>query len=216
MNGILNKPSFDPKELVSFLKENMSLQKEYEFRVRHYTLEQHTLLVMNEFEKYFAKIELPIDIGLFRLLLCLHDIGKPKAFREGDKNKQYQNNKEIIYSLKDSLPFNDKEITLCMLIVGSDILGLYFQNQISLKIAKKMLLDLSSEIELPIFDLLKLMTTYYQCDIGSYTKDAGGLSYLEHLFEYQDGLKLFDSDKERLKFSPKYEVLYTNLENSLK
>ena len=35
---------------------------------------------------------------------------------------------------------------------------------------------------------------YYQCDTASYTADAGGLKFLEHLFEYKDGAKVFDEE----------------------
>ena len=43
-------------------------------------------------------------------------------------------------------------------------------------------------------DLLYYLMIYYQCDIASYTEDAGGIKFLEHLFTYQNGAKVFGFD----------------------
>jgi hypothetical protein len=49
---------------------------------------------------------------------------------------------------------------------------------------------------------------YYQCDIAPYTKDVRGFRFLEHLFEYEDGKKIFDKNEKLLKFSVKYQKMY--------
>mgnify|MGYP000557032192 CR=1 FL=1 len=62
---------------------------------------------------------------------------------------------------------------------------------------------------------LNLMMIYYQCDIASYTEDAGGIKFLEHLFEYNNGKKIFDVDEGLLKMSPKYWEMYKRLKNEI-
>jgi hypothetical protein len=42
---------------------------------------------------------------------------------------------------------------------------------------------------------------YYQCDIAAYTKDAGGLPFLEQLFHYNNGKKVISNDNGFLQFS---------------
>lgn len=59
-------------------------------RVRHYSLQDHTELVLKYYDKYFPR---PIVIGLivmdsFRIFLALHDIGKAPAYLSGNKNDQ--------------------------------------------------------------------------------------------------------------------------------
>ena len=51
----------------------------------------------------------------------------------------------------------------------------------------------------------------YQCDIASYTKDAGGLKYLEHMFVYDNGEKMFDDEYGILLMSPVYKERYEQL-----
>lgn len=86
-----------PVEIINFLKAaHIKIKRAYESKVRHYLLERHTLLVMNQFEEYFATAELPIQKNLFRLILALHDIGKPKAFAEGNKSRQHFHTKRIL------------------------------------------------------------------------------------------------------------------------
>jgi hypothetical protein len=215
MQEILQKEPFEPQKLLNELKTSLGLNAIYEQKVRHYILEKHTLLVINEFEKYFSKTELPTSINLFRLMLALHDIGKPKAFNEGNKSNQYQYTVDIINSIRNALPFQANEVDLIIALVSSDVLGLYMQGLISVENAKQQIIKLAQQTNLSVSAFYKLMTIYYQCDIGSYTADVGGLAYLEHIFEYQNGNKVFDTHKQRLNFSPKFETKFVELEKTL-
>lgn len=55
----------------------------------------------------------------------------------------------------------------------------------------------------------------YQCDIASYTKDAGGLKYMEHMFVYDDGNKTFDNDNGIIAMSDEYMGKYINLKEAI-
>lgn len=205
-----------PREILDYIKSvGTDLANTYAQKVRHYVLEQHTLLVMAEFEKHFANVSLPISRNLFRFMLALHDIGKPKAMGLGDKNNQYQYTVEIINNLRKSLPFTSLEIDTMIALVSDDPIGLYLQGNISLETAKSKIIKLANQANLPTLAFFRTLSIYYQSDTGSYTKDAGGLYFLEHLFAYNNGAKVFDSDKQLLKFSPLIELKFNELQKSV-
>jgi hypothetical protein len=206
---------FNPQELIDYLKSISDLKQCYQQKVRHYTIEHHTLLVINEFEKYFAQIELPLNKNLIRLMLALHDIGKPQAFIGGNIGNQYKYTTEKIDSLRNFLPFSSPEIDLCIILISLDPLGMFLQGHNNLKTAKNEIITLACKTNLTIPDFFKLITVYYQCDTASYTKDAGGLKYLEFLFVYKNGIKVFDDLNKRLKFSSNFETKFIELEKTL-
>lgn len=210
---MINYSLFTPKDWITFLKGIKGVGSFYAQKVRHYTLEQHTLLVMSEFNRYFSKVDLPINKNLFNLMLALHDIGKPKAFLEGNKAKQHSYTMEIIHEIKNMLPFPEKDIQLILALVASDPIGLYMQNQITAEDAKNQIISLASQTNFSNLAFFSLMVVYYQSDTASYTADAGGYAYLEHLFEYQNGVKFFDNEKKRIRFSLHYEKKIIELEN---
>jgi len=206
---------YSPINLLTLLKSFPTLSQAYQKKVRHYTLEMHTLLVMSEFEKYFGNVNLPISRNLFRLMLALHDVGKPQAVEHGEKNKQYEYTITIINELKESLPFRNFEIDILISLVSDDPIGLYLQNAINLHAAKSKIIELSNKGNISLSKFFHLLSVYYQCDTGSYTSDAGGLPFLEHLFVYDNGRKVFDNATNLVKFSPSVEKMFNELKNSL-
>jgi hypothetical protein len=206
---------YSPINLLTLLKSFPTLNQAYQKKVRHYTLEMHTLLVMSEFEKYFGNVNLPISKNLFRLMLALHDVGKPQAVEHGEKNKQYKYTITIINELKESLPFRNFEIDILISLVSDDPIGLYLQNAINLHAAKSKIIELSNQGNISLSKFFHLLSVYYQCDTGSYTSDAGGLPFLEHLFVYDNDRKVFDNATNLVKFSPSVEKMFNELKNSL-
>ena len=57
----------------------------YNAKVRHYTIKAHTINVFNQFEIYFSNKFSEINLELYRLILILHDIGKPTAHKNGNR-----------------------------------------------------------------------------------------------------------------------------------
>ncbi len=211
MNEIFEDDIFSPQGLINCLKQTNNLDSIYQKQVRHYKLEHHTLLVMNQFEKYFSCMDLPISKNLFRLMLALHDIGKPQAFIEGNIKNQYKYTVNIINELRGILPFREDEIDLLVVLVSSDVLGMYLQYQINKDNAFNQIVLLAAKTNLTSLMFFELLTVYYQCDIAAYTKEAGGLAYLEHLFSYQNDKKIFDGHTKMLKFNPILEGKYNEL-----
>ncbi len=104
-----------------------------------YTLEDHTLRVLRQFEKYFADKPLPHGISkpLFRLLLVLHDIGKPLTEGEESTIKQHEYTPQVIDALRPVLPFKQQDIDLIIGLIQGDCIGSYLSGKLSLQDAIK-------------------------------------------------------------------------------
>ena len=94
--SILNGLPYYPQSIEELCKIKPSLVETYNSKVRHYILRDHTRLVLNQFDKYFATQFNEPERAFFRFFLLVHDIGKPKAFQQGNKDDQYSHSKEIV------------------------------------------------------------------------------------------------------------------------
>lgn len=187
----------------------------YEMQVRHYTLEKHTCLVLGQFGQYFAKSKLPISPELFRFMLTVHDIGKAQAARERCLANQYGHTLRMIDQLRPEIPFTGLAVDCCLKIIEGDPLGGYLKGETTSQLTVEQIKQLARETYLSVPDFFWTLTIYYQCDAGAYTKDAGGLPFLEKLFTYKDGLKQLDQKRKILCFSPNLESKYQKLEMAL-
>lgn len=187
----------------------------YNARVRHYTIKAHTLNVCNQFDKYFSRLFSEIDIEFFRQLLILHDIGKPIASANLNRTNQYIETINIISNYKRALNFSDENLLLLKALLGDDFLGLYMQNKISLDTACEKISIQSQISGLKPNLFFYLLSVYYQCDIASYTEDAGGLRYLEYLFRYENGSKVYNEGTKLLEFNKVYQNRYDLLFNKI-
>lgn len=187
------------------------LEELYKARVRHYTIMAHTINVYNQFNMYFANHFNEIDIETFRLLLLLHDIGKPIAHKKGNRDLQYHETINIISKYQMILNISDEDIALFKALLSNDALGMYMQGKIDIESAYNEICKESIQISFDAEKTLYLLSVYYQCDVASYTEDAGGLKYLEYLFDYKDGCKVFNDNSKLLQFSTRYQKKYDSL-----
>lgn len=192
-----------------------ALEELYDVQVRHYKIKEHTINVLNQFEKYFASHFSEIEIEVYRLFLLLHDIGKPIAHKKGNRENQYSETIKIISEYKQELNLSDNDFLLFKALLSADFLGLYMQNKISLEDTYSKIKEQSNLSKYDVKSFFYLLTVYYQCDVASYTKDAGGLKYLEYLFEYHNGLKIYDEKSKLLKFSSNFQPKYIALLNKI-
>lgn len=114
-------------DIIKTLKTIPKLARLYETKVRHYLLEDHTTLVINQYDLHFTNVYLPIERSLFRFLLAIHDLGKPIAHREGKWELQHLHTTEILREIKAQLPFSHEEIDLCLRLIDGDPIGRYMQ-----------------------------------------------------------------------------------------
>lgn len=206
-----------PRERISVLCEKTpELLIFYKTRVRHYTIETHTINVLNQFERYFSSHFDEMNIEDFRLLLLLHDIGKSVAYKKGNKENQYIETISIISENKEILNISDYTFSLFKTILENDSLGMYMQGKMSLEAIYDDVVQRAKKINIEIDELFYLLSVYYQCDVASYTEDAGGIKYLEYLFDYNENLKIYNTKTKLLQFSVNYQNRYNNLYNKIK
>lgn len=208
------KVQVDDSPLGHFMRDSRLISL-FDSVVRHYSIKTHTQLVCEQFHKYFGKTRLPISSDLMTVFLTLHDIGKPLAEQEGDRRKQHHFTGEIINDISldccgNHYTDNDRRILLAL--CNCDCMGEYFTGKISSDETISTLSKLADSAGMKLKDFLYIFMVYYQCDTASYTADAGGLRYLEHLFEYSDSVtKKFDDTEGLIKMTGSYWDKYIEL-----
>ncbi len=187
------------------------LQPLFKARVRHYNISKHTANVVGQFRLYFADDFKAMSKDRFELFLVVHDIGKSIAHESGNRRNQNLESIKLITNYKDKLGISNEELKIYTALLWHDPIGSFFQGKISLLKASSQISEQSNKSNLEKNDFLHLLTTYYQCDAGSYTKDAGGLKFLEYLFKYENNLKVYNEEENRLLFSSQFEEKYQQL-----
>ena len=199
---------YSPEELITSLELAMpKLEELYNTRVRHYVVKKHTILVCKQFEKYAFHFDSKyMNVDLMRIILAVHDIGKAI-----DRSNQHIQTLSIINELWSQTPFTEYEQKLTEVLLGNDNISTYFQGKLSLEELKNEIVEDAKSLQISQKALLQYKMILYQCDISSYTKDAGGLKYLEHMFEYKDGEKIFNDEEGIITMSSEYAERYNLL-----
>jgi len=185
---------FDPKELLSQMSENPYISDLLELPVgvkENYSSYRHTLMVLNQFEKYFADSDLSESIlskEEFRIFLALHDIGKSQGFLvEGDTRNQHQYSEDVIVYLLHSIGLNPRSIDTFFELLNQDIIGKYLKEDIDLDRAEELIQLFTNRLGTTIQKSYKTLEIMYMCDASSYTADAGGIPSLDRLFNFRNG-----------------------------
>lgn len=206
----MKKISFTKKELKLLFEEDFSPEKLLQFLSSDfgeiycsdagvwegYTIGQHTLMMMRQFERYFGKQDLPgnFDINILRLILALHDTGKQEAIARGDKNQQHLYTVQIIEEFFDALDFPSAYKKLAVALIEEDAIGKYIRGMKDVFVTAALINKSATKGVMVAQDFLELLTIFYRVDAGSYTEDAGGLKSLDHLF-------IFNHKKQELAFA---------------
>jgi len=202
LDGVFAKPDYQSADLLNLLKKDF--RQNYESPVgvwEGYSLEQHTGLVLGQFEKYYGDKELPggPDENWFRLLLAVHDLGKPTAVKQ---HKLYQEHEDTIREVETvfyQLGFSKKEWLVAKALIDSEALSRLFKwKNTDANGCFADVLGAAQELDIRPEDFFKLLEIYYKVDASSYTKDAGGQESLDHLF-------VFDGGNKRLDLAPELE-----------
>ncbi|KJJ83690.1 conserved hypothetical protein, membrane [Candidatus Omnitrophus magneticus] len=168
--------TYIPKSLLNFIKIELGYKEMYSKGVgvwEGFTLEEHTLSVMRNFEKFNFKEKLPNVknlnlLPLLRLSLALHDIVKPKANEDGDKNRQHEYSIEIINNEMKQLGFKNDEINFVTALIMDDPIGNFLQNFISIDTAYAKIKKMAQYSELSLTDFFEILTIYYTVDAYAY------------------------------------------------
>jgi len=154
-----------------------------------YSVGEHTGMVLTQFEKYFKNTSMPcgLRVAEVRLMLALHDTGKPKALYCGDKEQQYMWTQSILTQVLPFLGLAPRVSNLIKAVLKDDLLGMYVQKKIPTHEAAKSIVQRAEGVSVSPMELYALMELYYKVDAGSYTQDAGGTSSLDFLFQFLEG-----------------------------
>lgn len=201
---------FSPEELITAIEIVMpKLEELYNTKVRHYIVKQHTILVCQQFEKYAFELNTKVmNIDLMRLVLAMHDIGKAI-----NRVTQHTHTLSLIREFWKDTPFTNYELKLVEILLKDDHLGNFFQGRYDCSVLQGEIKKDAEELQIDATCLLQLKMVLYQCDIASYTKDAGGLKYLEHKFVYENNEKVFNEEHGLLAMSDEYWNRYENLKS---
>jgi hypothetical protein len=199
VNTVLDTPEFKPETFITALSQNSELKDLFEASAgvaERYSVKEHTLMVMNLFEKFHAKkLAAPKMKRIFRALLSLHDIGKSVAvITEGSTQHQHEYTLPILNQALQELQFSEVDRQLAETLVNQDYLGDYLQNyETTADIADKIVAK-AQEISMDPQELFQLLQIFYLSDAGAYTKYAGGKMSLDKLFDV-------DLEKQEMDFS---------------
>lgn len=173
----------------------------------NYTIGEHTLMAMTQFEKYFSGKPLPLglDENSFLKILLVHDLGKARAVAEGDKDKQHEYNIDLAPKILREQGVGDKEISIAKALLTGNAFGDYVGSKnYELKKTASEIKEICETAGIELEDFLNLLIVYYQCDAGAYTEDATiegvveGKKSIDHYF-------VFSPEKREMKFSPALE-----------
>lgn len=199
---------YSPNEFITSLELIMpKLEELYNTKVRHYVVKRHTELVCEQFERFPFKFNSEyVSIDMMRIVLALHDIGKAI-----DRMHQHEHTITLIKELWTQTPFTQYELKLAEILLKNDNMGAYFRGKLSSEEVKNEIIEDAKTLNIPSEVLLEYKMILYQCDISSYTKDAGGLEYLEHMFKYKNNEKVFDDEEGIIAMSDDYAKRYNQL-----
>lgn len=181
-----------------------------------YSLRRHTPMVLGQFERYFAGRPKPlcIDHRLFRVMLALHDIGKPSV---AGKSKEHNTaNIRFLRALEHERVLGEGDLRMLTVVVGNDNpISACIRGRRSAEKCAAQVRFMAAEAGVPADDMLQILTTYAQCDSSAYTKNAGGLPSLDYLYRpsSEDARALaFNDALGRLEYAGPAEIRMRALE----
>lgn len=227
INSCLTVGQFSPDQLIQAFESCPYMKALYALDSgvsERYTLREHTLMVMTQFENYFAN---DYDLSAitkdnFRILLALHDIGKSLAAKDGKKFEQHEYSKRILQFALPAYGLSPKESEKLMAVADQDILGEYFvtatiessqETEDSLEKAVRKIISLAKTLQTKPRELLELIRIYYVCDAGSYTADASGRkdkNNLGYIFQFGNS-----QGKPPVTFSEQYQPKFDKLAEAI-
>lgn len=196
LEGVLGNLEHSPKDILNLLEEDFKDSLDSDVGVwEGYSLREHTLMMMEQFRKYFSDNANIGDKKFFEVILALHDIGKPWAVSEDVAEKQHEYTKKIIIPVLTQLRYSPEEIKLAVSLIDGDPIGHYLSSGGGrITESAKEILEMAEGSGVPLDKFWQMLLIFYQSDAGSYTEDAGGLNSLDSQFS-------FGPDKHTMDFS---------------
>lgn len=177
------------------------------------SLQQHTISVIDNYLGHFeGKQRLFSNEKEYLLCLALHDLGKPGAVAEGNRNLQHTKTLEIISRLREIFPVSDNSMHKMYAIINADPIGKYLNPATNQSIENTLadILDMGKKIGVDFGDFLSTLIMYFQCDAAGYNSLRNRL----FLKNGEVGLRM-NENRMRLIFSEEYEAKFRLLLDGL-
>lgn len=176
------------------------------------SLEQHTAAVIDNYLNYFEGAQKMFATEKeYLLCLTLHDIGKPGAVAEKNRNLQHGKTLEIINRLREIFPVSDDTLQKMEILINADPIGKYLNPALEQSFEESCdeIVTMSKGLRIDYHDFLETLILYYQCDA------AGYITLRKRLFLTNEHDKLVKTeDGLRLLFNEAYECKFTSLINA--
>lgn len=212
---LLSAEEYKPESTLNAFSNCRLIQRQFEKAATagfNYSLRKHTLSVLDVFETYFSSVFELGQRNCMRMLLALHDIGKPMAIQRGDKTLQHRFTIRIINRLPDRWVGSSQRNWLCTLLaddyLGDFLKGNYTEEQCLLRLRAA---HAQSGADKAVF--FNHLSVYYQCDVAGYTRLGDLTCALDCLFQWNEALSapVFDNTVRLFRFSPpiqsKFELI---------
>lgn len=182
---------YEPKKLMEYLGKYCAEEYQTPLGIgfRNFTIGDHTMRVLVQFEKYFKdeKLPEPMTRDFFRLFLALHDIGKKQSIESGKPDQQADFNKVEIQKILEKFGFSTEMILLAKAMVGFDPVGAMLKSKNPKETAELQWLriqECASQFKMPPNKFYEMMKIYYMSDASAYTSDARFPAMLDEIFEF--------------------------------
>lgn len=177
--------NFDAGQLLRDLEQDQRLRQLYDgisVVDEGYTLRRHTSMVQSVFETFFAhrfgrRLPGGVGKGFFRLLLALHDIGKPRAIAMDRRDLEHDFTWPIVESVLLQLGFSTRERDIARCLIDPDLMGPYL-------LSRRMRVNLSDKTDARYKRMVRHrlhLEDYQLADVEAYYERSGGQAWGRNL-----------------------------------
>ena len=201
IDWLLSNPDSKPVDILNLLEAEFKDDLDADAGVSQgYSIREHTIMVLSQFEKYYGNKELPAGVSkkLLSFVLAVHDLGKPRAIAAGNKDAQHEHTVGLVEPLMQRMGYSQDEVNIALALIDGDPLGNYLRDIQSSPDTAQKIFKMAQKAGMKPEDFYQLLVVYYQCDAASYTEDAGGERSL-------DGLFSFDPQNRAISFAPRIQ-----------
>lgn len=171
---LLRGPRFEGSDLIRTLKRDPALAECFAAPmggVDGLTLEDHTLNALALYEQHFeGRILALMSPASFKLLLALHDVGKPAAVAMGRPAEQHAGTLRMISDALFGIDWPRADIDKIKVLIDGDPIGacLNSKHHLPLVDAAAMILAGAEHLHVSARHYWDCLIVYYQCDAAAY------------------------------------------------
>lgn len=168
----LDLPSTRGEDVLRFLREDPLLEMlltESAGVWEEYTIVAHTGHVFDTLDgqRRFHAVD-ERRAGLLKLIVALHDIGKPLAVHSGDKHRQHLFTMALVEPVMASLGLEPEERALAAALIDNDVLGDVLKERCTVEEGRREIARLARRAGLGDAAFFSLLTLFFTADAGAY------------------------------------------------